>query len=246
MTDSTSAAADAGRFRTTHWSAVLAAAQSPDAQAAHALTALCRAYWQPVYAHVRRQGHGAEAARDLTQEFFARLLEGQWLRPADPQRGRFRSFLLRCLSRFLINEWRRETAQKRGGANEFFSLEQAREEDRWTIEPVDSATPDLAYDRRWAEALIARATARLRAAYETDGQGSRFELLKVYLLGGEEPAAYAEVAAQLQLTLPAVKSAIYKLRQRYGEAIRAEILETVARPEEVEQELAHLLAALGG
>jgi RNA polymerase sigma factor (sigma-70 family) len=243
---STSAAADPARFRTTHWSAVLAAAQSPGPQAAAALESLCSAYWRPVYAHVRRQGHGVEAARDLTQEFFARLLEGQWLRPADPQRGRFRSFLLRCLSRFLIDEWRRGAAQKRGGGREFFSLDQARDEEQWALEPADPSTPELAYDRRWAEALIARANARLRAAYEADDQGNRFETLKVYLLDGQEPAAYADVAAELGLTVPAVKSAIYKLRQRYGEAIRAEITETVARPEDVELELAYLLEALGG
>lgn len=237
---------DAAHFRTTHWSAVLAAGGSPGPKAAAALESLCRAYWRPVYTHVRRRGHDLEAARDLTQEFFSRLIEGHWLRPADPQRGRFRSFLLRCLSAFLIDEWRRSTAQKRGGGREFFSLDEAREEEQWALEPVENFTPEQAYDRRWAEALIARANARLRATYEAEGQIGRFEALKAYLLGGHEPASYAEAAAQLALTLPAVKSAIYKLRQRYGDAIRAEIVETVSRPEDVEQELSHLLEALGG
>ncbi len=235
-----------GGFRTTHWSAVLAATQAPSPAAAAALETLCHAYWQPVFAHVRRQGHGVDAAHDLTQEFFARLLEGRWLEPADPQRGRFRSFLLRCVSRFLIDEWRRGAAQKRGGGREFFSLDQAREEEHWALEPADAFTPEQAYDRRWAEALIARANARLRAGYVADGWEARFDALKIYLLDGQEPAAYADVAATLGLTVPAVKSAIFKLRQRFGAAIRAEIAETVSRPEEVEEELAHLLAALEG
>jgi len=243
---STPGVADAAQFRTTHWSAVLAAGRSPAPEAAAALESLCRAYWRPVYAHVRRRGHDMESARDLTQEFFTRLIEGHWLRPADPQRGRFRSFLLRCLSGFLIDEWRRSTAQKRGGGREFFSLDEARDEEQWGLEPVEVFTPEQAYDRRWTEALIARANARLRAAYEAEGQGERFEALKGYLLGGHEPDSYADVAAQLALTMSAVKSAIYKLRRRYGDAIRAEIAETVSRPEDVEQELAHLLQALGG
>lgn len=241
---STTSASSPAVFRTTHWSAVFAA-QAPGPQAGAALETLCRAYWRPVFAHIRRQGHGVEEARDLTQEFFARLLEGHWLRPADPQRGRFRSYLLKCLSRFLIDEWRKATAQKRGGGHEFFSIEEAREEERWGLEPADVFTPEQAYDRRWAESLIARANARLRADYEGDGQGARFEALKVYLQEGHEPA-YADVAAQLGLTGAAVKSAIYKLRQRYGEAIRAEIAETVSDLADVERELEHLLQALGG
>ena len=243
---STRCPADAALFRTTHWSAVLAAGRAPGPEASAALESLCRAYWRPVYSHVRRRGHDVEMARDLTQEFFTRLIEGQWLRPADPQRGRFRSFLLRCLSSFLIDEWRRATAQRRGGGREFFSLDEARDEEQWALEPVENVTPERAYDRRWAEALIARANARLRASYEAEGQLARFDALKEYLLGGHEPDSYANVAAQLALTVPAVKSAIYKLRQRYGLAIRTEIAETVSRPEDVEQELTHLLEALGG
>ena len=233
-------------FCTTHWSVVLAAGQADTPQALDALESLCRTYWRPVYVYARRHGHDIESARDLTQEFFARLLEGNWLRPADPQRGRFRSFLLKCLSRFLVDEWRRATAQKRGGRHQFFSIEEAREQDDASIEPVDSCTPEQAYDRNWAEALIACANQRLRRAYEAEGQGDRFDVLKVYLAGGNESIAYTESAARLHLTLPAVKSAIYKLRQRYGEAVRAQIAETVSRPEDIEVELNHLLDALGG
>ena len=238
--------AESPLFCTTHWSMVLAAGQPDTPQAVEALESLCRAYWRPVYVYARRHGHDSEAARDLTQEFFARLLEGNWLRPADPQRGRFRSFLLKCLSRFLVDEWRRATAQKRGGRQQFFSIEEARAQDDASIEPVDSFTPEQAYDRNWAEAMVACANTRLRRAYEADGQGDRFAVLKVYLAGGEKPDAYSESAARLGLTIPAVKSAIHKLRKRYGEAVRAEIAETVSRPEDIEVELNHLLDALGG
>src|SRR5262245_2776537 len=233
-------------FCTTHWSVVLAAGQSGTPQALEALESLCRAYWRPVYIYARRHGHDSEAARDLTQEFFARLLEGNWLQPADPQRGRFRSFLLKCLSRFLVDEWRRATAQKRGGRQQFFSIEEARAQDDASIEPVDLFTPEQADDRNWAEAMVACANARLRRAYEADGQAERFHVLKVYLAGGDKPDAYADSAARLGLSIPAVKSAIHKLRKRYGEAVRAEIAETVSRPEDVETELNHLLDALGG
>jgi RNA polymerase sigma-70 factor (ECF subfamily) len=215
-------------------------------KAIDALESLCRAYWRPVYVYARRHGHDSEAARDLTQEFFARLLEGNWLRPADPQRGRFRSFLLKCLSRFLVDEWRRATAQKRGGRHMLFSIEEAREQDDTSLEPIDSSTPEQAYDRNWAEAMVACANRRLRRTYELEGQSERFEVLKVYLAGDEEPVPYTDSATRLGLTVPAVKSAIYKLRQRYGEAVRAEIAETVSRPEDVEVELSHLLDALGG
>jgi RNA polymerase sigma-70 factor (ECF subfamily) len=146
----------------------------------------------------------------------------------------------------LVDEWRRATAQKRGGGREFFSLDEARAEDNWAMEPVTPGTPEKVYDRNWAEAVLGRATARLRTDYEAAGQGERFEALKIYLLDGYEPASYADAAARLGLTVPAVKSAIYKLRQRLGEAVRAEIAETVARPEDIEQELEHLLEALGG
>ena len=183
-------------------------------------------------------------ARDLTQEFFARLLEGHWLRPADPERGRFRSFLLRCLSRFLVDDWRRRNAQKRGGGMSFFSLDQAREENNH-LEPADPDTPERAYDRHWAEAVVARAHDRLRNTYVADGQLARFEALQIYLADGQEPASYAEVAQQLSLTVSAVRSAIYKIRQRYGDAVRVEIAETVSRPDEIETELNHLLEALG-
>jgi RNA polymerase sigma-70 factor (ECF subfamily) len=211
-----------------------------------ALEALCRAYWRPIYMYVRRRGHDVERARDLTQEFFARLLEGNWLRPADPDRGRFRSFLLKCVSRFLIDEWRRDTALKRGGAVSLFSLDEAREQESFADEPASGGTAEQAYERLWAEAVVQRAHLRLRAAYESEGSGARFQALEGFLAEGSEPGSYAETAAQLGLSIAAVKSAIYKLRQRYGAMVRAEIAETVSRPEEVETELHHLLEALGG
>ena len=232
-------------FCTTHWSVVLAAGQEDSSpQVSAALESLCQSYWRPVFVFVRRRGFDVETARDLTQEFFARLLEGHWLRPADPERGRFRSFLLRCLSRFLVDDWRRRNAQKRGGGMSFFSLDQAREENNH-LEPADPDTPERAYDRHWAEAVVARAHDRLRNTYVADGQLARFEALQIYLADGQEPASYAEVAQQLSLTVSAVRSAIYKIRQRYGDAVRVEIAETVSRPDEIETELNHLLEALG-
>ena len=206
---------------------------------------LCRAYWRPVYAHARRSGLEAENACDATQEFFMRLIQGHWLRAADQDLGRFRTFLLTCLNRFLVSEWRKANAQKRGGQCEFFSLEEAREEECSGFEPVAGETPDRAFDRRWAETVLFRASARLRAEYETAGQSARYAALKVYLLEGHEPVSYADTAAQLGLSVGAVKSAIFTLRQRFGQTLRAELAETLSRGGDVEQELEHLLDALG-
>lgn len=144
-----------------------------------------------------------------------------------------------------MSEWRRVSAQKRGGGRDFFSLDEAREEDRTDLEPTDGETPDRAFDRRWAETVLARASARLRAEYTVAGYGERFESLKVYLLEGHEPASYADTAAQLGLSVGAVKSAIFTLRQRFGETLRAELADTVARNEEVEEELEHLMNSFG-
>ena len=228
------------RFLTTRWEVVRAAGE----QSAEALEALCRDCWRPIYAFVRRSGYDTHTAQDLTQEFFARLLAGSGTAGADPERGRFRSWLLGALKHFLTNEWHRSQTQKRGGGLTFFSIEEAREEEHHALEPADHESPDRLYDRRWAEELLARVNARVRTDYEAAGWGARFEALKIYLLGGYEPVSYEDTAATLGLSASAVKSAIYKMRQRFGQALRAEITQTVSSPEEVQDEIRHLLAAL--
>jgi RNA polymerase sigma-70 factor (ECF subfamily) len=191
-------------------------------------------------------GHRPDEAQDLTQAFFAHLLESESLSRADPRKGRFRSFLLGALKYFLVNEWQREHRLKRGGGCAVFSLDETDPETRLATEPADELTPEMAYERRWAEAVLAQVLDRLRSEFAAGGQVERFNALKVFLLAGQEPASYAEVAAQLGLSEAAVKSAIYRLRQRYGELIRAEIAHTVASPAEVEDELRHLLTVLCG
>ena len=237
-------AAQGAEFRTTHWSVVLRAG-GRTADSVPALDKLCRGYWAPLYAFARRHGHDFHAAQDLTQEFFARLLADNSLATVHPDKGRFRSFLLASMKHFLANEWNRSQARKRGGGCEIFSLDQVTEEEHRALPASDNAAPDRLFERRWAETVLARVNARLRREYEAAGQAARFDALKVYLLNDYDPASYADSAARLGLTESAVKSAIYKLRQRYGEMFRAEIAHTVSQPDEVQEEIQFLLRALG-
>lgn len=230
------------QFLTTRWDVVRAAGE----RSAEALESLCRDCWRPVYAFLRRQGRDRHEAQDLTQEFFARLLAGKVTQGADPARGRFRSWLLGALKHFLANEWHKANTLKRGGGTQIFSLDEAMEEERFHQEPSHGDSPDKLFDRRWAEDLLARVNTRVRSDYEAAGWGERFDALKVYLLGGSEPASYADTAAALGITESAVKSAIYKLRQRFGQVLRAEIAQTVSSPEEEADEVRHLLDALAG
>lgn len=228
------------QFLTTRWDVIRAAGE----RSAEALESLCRDCWRPVYAFLRRQGRDRHEAQDLTQEFFARLLAGRVTEGADPARGRFRSWLLGALKHFLANEWHKSRTLKRGGGMTILSLDHEIEDERLIAEPVHNESPDRLFDRRWAEELLARVNARVRSDYEAAGWGDRYEALKVYLLGGSQPASYAECAATLGLTESAVKSAIYKLRQRFGQTLRAEITQTVSSPEEEAEEIRHLLDAL--
>jgi RNA polymerase sigma-70 factor (ECF subfamily) len=230
-------------FETTHWSMVLRAG-GDGAASGDALEKLCRAYWPPIYSWVRSQGHNVEEAQDLTQEFFARMLRYGSVARANPEQGRFRSFLLGALKNFLANEWHRARAQKRGGGQAVFSLDAVEGVERDAMEPRSDETPDKLFERRWAETLLARVNARLRREYEAAEQTARFDALKVYLLGGGNPAPYVDTAAALGITESAVKSAIHKLRQRYGEMVRHEIAQTVTSEEDVEDEIRCLLAAL--
>ncbi len=233
-------------FATTHWSVVLTAQQGSEAQAQAALSHLCRAYWYPLYAFVRRQGHAPHDAQDLTQAFFARLLEKNSLAVAARERGRFRSFLLASLKHFLANEWTRARAAKRGGGREILSLDDHDAESRYALEPVENLTAEKIFERRWATALLDRVVARLRDEHVRAEKVELYEALKGCLTLESRAAAYAELGARLNMTEGAVKVAAHRLRQRYREVLREEIAQTVSGPEEVEEELRHLFAALAG
>jgi RNA polymerase sigma factor (sigma-70 family) len=231
-------------FVTTQWSAVLAAGRRDTTRARAALEQLCRNYWPPLYAYVRRTGQSPENAQDLTQEFFARLLARNTVAQADPQRGRFRSFLLASLKHFLANEWEKACAQKRGGHAQAISLDLDTAETRCVQPAAPGDTPDRAFDRQWALALLDVVLGRLRKEYADAGRENLFLVLKDTLTGGRSEIPYRELAGQVGLSEGAVKVAAHRLRQRYRLLLRDEIANTVSGPEEVEQELKHLFAAL--
>jgi RNA polymerase sigma factor (sigma-70 family) len=234
----------AGVFVTTHWSVVLAASDSASPESSHALEALCRTYWYPLYAYVRRLGRSPEDAEDLTQAFFARFLEKQWVADADRQRGRFRSFLLSSFKHFLANEWDKARARKRGGGIEFTSLNTTTAETRYQQEPPGRSSPDWEFDRRWALALLDTVLGRLQREYANEGKAAWFGELKATLAVDRAGVAYADIARRLGTTEGAVKVAVHRLRQRYRVLLRTEIAHTVASPAEVEEELRHLFAVL--
>jgi RNA polymerase sigma-70 factor (ECF subfamily) len=233
-------------FATTHWSLVLAAGKGASADAEAALASLCEAYWYPLYAYVRRQGHQPDDAQDLTQEFFARLLEKHYLQSADPERGRFRSFLLTAFKRFLSKERDRERTKWRGGGRKVLPLgfEFEAGERRYNLEPAHEVTAEKVYEQRWALTLLDRVFARLRDEFEQAGKQQQFDCLKIYLTGETDTPGYRDAAVQLGLTEGAVKVAVHRLRRRYRELVRDEIVQTVAGPQDVDEELRHLFAAL--
>jgi RNA polymerase sigma-70 factor (ECF subfamily) len=233
------------QFRTTHWSLVVRATGSEEASSRQALEQLCRTYWLAVYAFILRRGYATEDAKDLTQAFFARLLEKDWLRSADASKGRFRTFLLTAASRFLGHERERSEALKRGGGQHLFSLDAAKTEPGWVPEPMASGTPEDAFERRWAESLLNRVMGRLREEFESGGRVGRFEALKRYLTEDRGETSYAALADQLAMSEAAIKSSIYRLRARYGELVREEIANTVDDPAEVPTEIRHLISVLG-
>jgi RNA polymerase sigma-70 factor (ECF subfamily) len=232
------------RFATTHWSLVVAAGQGDSPEAKAALATLCEIYWYPLYAYVRRHGHGPDEAQDLTQEFFARLLEKDYLQDADRQRGKFRSFLLTAFKHFLSKERDRANALKRGGGRPTLSLDLQAGEQRYRREPADHVTPETIYERRWALTLLDQVIARLRQEFAAAGKGPFFERLKVFLTGEKGPEPYARLAADLDMTEGALKVAIHRMRRRYRELLHAEIGQTVDTPAEVEEELRHLFEAI--
>ncbi len=231
-------------FRTTRWSVVLHAGRNDTPRAREALSQLCQVYWYPLYAYVRRRGYPPPDAEDLTQSFFARLLEDQELAAADPARGRFRSFLLVRLNHFLADAWDRDRAQKRGGGAGLISWDGISAESRYQLEPLDLRSPDRLYEKRWAMTVLERALARLRLDYEQEGKGALYEALKGCLVQARAAVAYDEVGPRLGIGEAALRVAAHRLRQRYRTVLRAEVADTVSDPALVEDELRHLVRAL--
>ena len=231
-------------FPTTSWTLVVAAGNPLHQDCRDALTRLCEHYWYPVYAYVRRRGYPEGEAQDLTQDFFVRILEGRYLDRADPNRGRFRSFLLNSCKFFLADQADRARAQKRGGGA-ILPFEVASGEERYRFEPLDNETPERIFERRWALMLLDRAVSSLRDEFTQHGSPGDFEKLKVFLLGQAE-VPYAELAREMGATEGGLKVAIHRLRKRYRVLFLREIAETVADPAEVDSEIRFLFSALKG
>ena len=230
------------QFPMTRWTLVVAAADPQRKEARPALVSLCESYWYPLYAYVRRRGYPADQAQDLTQQFFIRVLEGRYLDRADPEKGRFRAFILTSLKFFLSDQADRDHAQKRGGGT-VLSLEISAGEERYQREPAYNETPERIFERRWALSLLDRVMDKLRDEFVQHGRLDHFNQLKVFLLDqGETP--YAVLAREMHRSEGALKVAIHRLRKRYRDLVRQEIAETVADPAEVEAELRFLAAAL--
>lgn len=232
-------------FATTHWTVVLNAAHSDTRRGRDALSALCEVYWYPLYAYVRRQGHSPHDAEDLTQEFFAQLLQTESLATVSPDKGKFRTFLLVALKRFLANEWHRANSQKRGGGTFRVPLQGHTAETRYIAEPTEQLTAEKLYERRWALTLLEQVLTRLSDEFDACGKRAQFEKLKPYLMAEKGAIPHAEAATESAMTVGALKVAVHRLRRRFRELFREEVAHTVDRPEEIDEEIRHLLAAFG-
>jgi len=238
--ESASTVNHAAQFGTTQWSAVIRAGQGAE----DALVKLCRIYWPPLYAYIHRRGHSVHEAQDLTQAFFAHLLENRALRAVAPSKGRFRSFLLISLKHFLDNEWHKARTLKRGGGQVLISWDHLKPEDRELLEPCEQMTPERLFDRRWALMLLERVLKQLRNECVVSRKGDVFEKLRDHLTGDAGGKSYQEIAADLNMSEGAVKVTVHRLRRRFGELVRAQIARTVDRPEEIDDEIRQLFAAL--
>lgn len=234
----------AGQFATTHWSLVLAAGNREHEESNRVLEQLCRAYWPPLYAYVRHRVSDVHEAQDLTQAFFARLLEKHFVADADPNRGRFRAFLITAFKHFLSNEWEKARAIKRGGGRKVLSLDFDSADSQVRVDPQSRLTPEQQYDRQWAITLLDRIMDLLEAEFAQKGKIDQFEALKGFLVGDHGGTTWARVADRLGMTEAAAKKAGSRLRHRYRELLREEIAQTVSGPDEVEDELRNLFSAL--
>jgi len=233
-----------GAFSTTQWSVVLSAGNGDLPAAATALEQLCAKYWYPIYAFVRRRGADVHAAEDLTQAFFARLLEKEMLKQVDRQKGKFRSFLLASLTNFLNNEWAKQQTLKRGGQRQIISLDETAAEECYRLEPVDAVTPEKLFERRWALTLLEQVLDGLKREYTAGGKAELFASLEPLITGEVTVGRYAELAAALDMKPEAVRVAVSRTRHRFGELLRHEIAQTVSTPAEVDEEIRHLFAAI--
>jgi RNA polymerase sigma factor (sigma-70 family) len=233
-------------FATTHWTVVLAAGRRATPQADRALEELCRTYWYPLYAYVRRRGHTKEDAEDLTQAFFARFLERNYLEGVSAERGRFRAFLLASLKHFLANERDKARRQKRGGQEAHLSLDWQTADTRFQLAATAEPSPDQAFDREWAVALLARVIERLRGECEAAGRGKQFTELKTFLTAGRGALSHAAAGKALGLDEGAVRVAVHRLRKRYRQLLRDEIAQTLADPAQVDEEMRTLFGAFSG
>lgn len=231
------------QFTTTHWSVVLTAREEESPAAADAMAQLCRTYWYPLYAYIRRRGHDPHHAQDLTQEFFARLLERNFLKAVRQEGGKFRWFLLSAVKRFLANEWNREQAAKRGGGQTIVSLNEETAEGRYRYEIADHTTPEKLFDQSWAMTLLEQAQVQLEREYSETGRGEVFKQLKIFLSGDRAQKSHAEVGALTGMNEGAVKVAVHRLRQRYRDCLREQIAQTVSTPAEVDEEIRQLFTA---
>ncbi len=232
-------------FTTTHWSVVLSAQDKDAERSSAALETLCRTYWYPLYAYARRMGQPPADAEDLTQGFFARLLEKDYLKSVARDKGLFRTFMLTALKRFMANEWDRQHAAKRGGFAPMVAIDQEFAESRFASEASHQLPPDLLFDRQWAMTLLDRTISRLQEDYLATGRAGLFEHLQSCLAKDESALPYSEIAARLNLTEAAVKMAVHRLRGRYREILQEEIAQTVSAPEEIETEIRHLFSVFG-
>jgi RNA polymerase sigma-70 factor (ECF subfamily) len=242
--DSTQTTAARGDvFATTHWTVVLAAGSRSSRQADVALEELCRTYWYPLYVFVRRQTSTREDAEDLTQAFFARFLEKNYLEGLNSEKGRFRAFLLASLKHFLANEWDRANRLKRGGGQSTLSLDWQDADTRYQIDPADNLSPDKLYDRAWAVTLLEQVIGRLRNESAADGKLQFFEELKPFLMVGKSAIPYAQAATALAMTESSVRVAVHRLRRRYRELLKQEIAQTLSDPAQADEELRTLFSA---